>query len=420
MLLRKDGSSFPGEINAKVILFNKAPQIQVWIRDLTEQKRLEKKLVHAQKMEAIGTLTGGIAHDFNNLLTIINGFTEMILLETPEDDPRYADLQKILKAGGKGAEMIQRLLTFNQNGGSSPQLVEVNRTVQNSIKLAATAFPRPIAIETALGKHLSIVNADAAQIEQVLVNLFVNAAEATADGGKLKIETRNVRVGDDDGEHHVSVTPGTYVLITVADTGCGMDSETLDRIFDPFFTTKGWDFRKGTGLGLSVAKGIVELHGGRITCKSQLGEGTTFSVYLPVVPESAGRGRPETSVSRVPGTGTVLLVDDEELVLELGKRILERAGYPVITAVNGREALDIYKRERSSIGLVVLDLLMPEMDGEQCLEELLKIDPEAIVLVSSGHSLSPQEQDCLAAHAKGFVNKPYQVDQLIQAVRGFV
>ena len=206
-------------------------------------------------------------------------------------------------------------------------------------------------------------------------------------------------------------------LIEMSDTGIGMSKETMDRMFDPFFTTKGWDFKKGTGLGLSVAKGIVEQHGGWMTCESEPGKGTTFSVYLPAIEESPVVRKPEPVAETVPGNEKILLVDDEEYVRDLGKRILERAGYTVITAANGKEALEIYAREQSNIALVVLDLIMPQMEGKKCLEELLKINPDVKVIVSTGHSLDARESLLLGALARGFVNKPYEVRQMVQTVR---
>ena len=239
-------------------------------------------------MEAIGTLTGGIAHDFNNLLTIINGYTELILSEKTEDDPSYADLQKILETGRKGAELVQRLLALSKKGEINPQPLDLNRMVENSINLMERTFPKMIEIETILGKDLGMVNADAAQVEQVLMNLCINAKEAMPEGGRLRIETRNTSWTRTIAGCTLVPSLDRHVLIEISDTGTGMSKETMDRIFDPFFTTKGWDFKKGTGLGLSVAKGIVEQHGGWITCQSEPGKGTTFRLYFPAIEELTG------------------------------------------------------------------------------------------------------------------------------------
>jgi two-component system, cell cycle sensor histidine kinase and response regulator CckA len=387
-------------------------------RDVTERKVLERQLLQAQKMKSIGTLTGGIAHDFNNLLTIMNGYTELILSEKTEDDPIYLDLQTILETGRKGAELVHRLLTLSNKSEITLRSCSLNFIAENSVVLIKRTIPKMIEIETIFTKNLAMVNADAGQIEQVLLNLCINAKDAMPEGGKLRIETQNVAVDEAYCRIHTEAKPGPCVLLEVVDTGTGMDQKTLDRMFDPFFTTKGWDFKKGTGLGLSMAKGIVEKHGGWITCESEPGKGTIFRIYFPAIIETPGVQKHEPKAEPVRGTGNILLVDDEEHVRDLGKRILERAGFTVMTASNGREALEIYSKEQTSIDLVVLDLIMPQMGGERCFEELIKINPQVRVIVSSGHSLTPEEQDRLGISAKGFVNKPYQIKQLLGVVSG--
>ena len=382
-----------------------------------ERERLRNQLLQAQKMEAIGTLTGGIAHDFNNLLTIVNGFTEVILMKTEEADPRYKDLKKILLTGQKGADMVQRLLAFSKKAPVSPQPLDLNDIVENSIKLMEGTFPKMIEIQALLSSDLALVNADSGQMEQLLMNLSLNARDAMPDGGLLTIGTRNITVDEDYCRLHAGAKPGRHVVIEVSDTGTGMNKETMDRIFDPFFTTKGWDFRKGTGLGLSVAKGIVEQHGGWITCRSELAKGTTFTVYFPAIKDPPVVREPHPVAGTRPGAEKILLVDDEEYVRDLGKRILEHAGFNVVTAENAREALEIYSRERFNIALVVLDLIMPLMGGAKCLDKLLRIDPDVKVIVSSGHSMDAQERLHLGSLARGFVNKPYEVRQMVQAVR---
>ncbi len=382
-----------------------------------ERERLRNQLLQAQKMEAIGTLTGGIAHDFNNLLTIMNGFTEVILLKTREDDPRCKDLKKILQTGQKGADMVQRLLAFSKKAQVSPQPLDLNDIVENSIKLMEGTFPKMVEIQALLSNDLALVNADPGQMEQLLMNLCVNAGDAMPDGGLLTVGTKNITVDEDYCRVHAGATPGRHVLIEVSDTGTGMSKETMDRIFDPFFTIKGWDFRKGTGLGLSVVKGIVEQHGGWITCRSELAKGTTFTVYFPAIKDSPAVRETRPQATSASGAEKILLVDDEEYVRDLGKRILEYAGFIVVTAANANEALEIYSRERSNIALVVLDLIMPQMGGAKCLEELIKIDPDVKVIVSTGHSMDAPERLQLGSLARGFVSKPYEVRQMVQAVR---
>ncbi|MFH1115754.1 MAG: PAS domain S-box protein [Pseudomonadota bacterium] len=392
------------------------------ILDITERKKTEeeratlrRQLARAQRMEAIGTLTGGIAHDFNNLLTIINGYTELMLLEKTEDDPSYADLQKVFETGRKGADLVQRLLALSRKSESHPQPLDLNEIVGQSVALMERTFPKMIEIDASLDKDLGIVDADASQIEQVLMNLCVNAKDAMPNGGGLHIRTENIVVDEEHRRAHPEAKTGPHVLMEISDTGAGMNNGTLERVFEPFFTTKGWDFNKGTGLGLSVAKGIVEQHGGWITCESEPGKGTTFRVYLPAIHESpsVNARKPE---GLLPAVKKILLVDDEEYVRDLGRRILEQGGHTVITASGGKEALEIYAEERENIGLVILDLLMPHMGGGKCLEALLKIDPNVKVIVSTGHSPDAAESRRLGMLAKGFVHKPYKVEELIRAV----
>jgi PAS domain S-box-containing protein len=397
---------------------------QAVAEDITERKQAEEErevyrtqLLQAQKMEAVGTLTGGIAHDFNNLLTIINGYTEMILLDKTQNDPLYSDLQKILETGRKGAEMVQRLQAFTRKVDVCLAPLDLNLTIENLVKLVQRSFSRVIEIETSFANDLGKVNADARQVEQVLLNLFINAQEAMPDGGTIGITTKHVIIDEGYCRRHLGAKPGPHAVVEVTDTGIGMDAGTLSRIFDPFFTTKGWDFKKGTGLGLSVAKGIAEQHGGWITCHSEVGKGTTFSLHFPVIEQESASRKLAPLTETPPGKARILLVDDEEYVRDLGKRFLERAGYAVITAADGLEALEVYAREPQNIALVVLDLITPHVGGKKCLGELVKINPSVKVVVSSGHSLSPQERDHLAITAKGFVDKPYQMKQFLDVVK---
>lgn len=382
-----------------------------------ERTELRAQLFRAQKAEAILTLTGGIAHDFNNLLTVINGYAELILSGMSEHDLIYEDLRRVLETGRKGAELVQRLLAFSKKSEITKQPLNLNTAVENASHLLERIFPRSIEIETSLDMNLGTVNADQPQLEQVIMNLCINAKEAMPKGGILRIETGNVSVIEEQARLDPDAKPGRYVYTAISDTGIGIRKEILERIFDPFFTTKGWDFKKGTGLGLSVAKGIVEQHGGWIACTSDPGNGATFRIYLPATAIPPEMASPLPQAPQIAQIGKILLVDDEELVCDMGRRMLVRGGYKVVTAANGKEALEIYTRDHADISVVILDLIMPRMGGEQCLGEMLKINPDLRVIVSSGHSLDQLERARLGSLARGFVHKPYQMKQLLDAVR---
>ncbi|MGB6066194.1 MAG: PAS domain S-box protein [Desulfomonilaceae bacterium] len=386
-----------------------------FIIDVTESKSLRLQLLQSQKMEAIGTLTGGIAHDFNNILTIILGFSELLLVNKEKEQLEYADLQRILQAARKGADLIQRLLVFSRKAESNPRPLNLNHQVEQIKDMLARTIPKMIEIELRLADGLSATNADPTQIDQVLMNLGVNARDAMLVGGKLTIETTNVTLNEDYCRGHAGVNPGDYVLLSVSDTGHGMGEKTLQHIFEPFYTTKKTG--KGTGLGLAVVYGIIKQHGGHITCDSQPGAGATFKVYLPTIPNEAISETPAEKSTFFGGTGTILLVDDEESIRDLGKRILQQSGYTVLTASNGSEALDLYNEEKERISLTILDLIMPKMGGKECFRELLKVNPQVKVLMASGYTSGGTLKDATELGASGFVRKPYDIGQMLKTIR---
>lgn len=384
-------------------------------RDVTKEVSLQKQLLQAQKMEAIGTLAGGIAHDFNNLLQIALGYSELLLSGKNEADPEYSDLQKIHQSASSGSTLVRRLLTFSRKVEPNPVPTNLNFEVQQTEKLLRRTIPKMINIRLELDEKLEKANADPAQIEQIIMNLCVNARDAMEEGGTLTIRTENVTLDEDYCASHVETSPGNYVMLSVSDTGSGMDQETLQHIFEPFFTTK--EVGKGTGLGLAVVYGIVKQHGGHITCVSEIGLGTTFTVYLPSTAKESEE-LSDTSGEMAPfGTETVLVVDDEDFVRELGQRLLMRNGYTVLSATTGEEALKVYSRENSKIGLVILDLVMPGMGGKDCLKGLLKIDPAAKVLIASGYAAEEVKKECATLGAKGFVAKPFRFNSFLTTVR---
>jgi two-component system, cell cycle sensor histidine kinase and response regulator CckA len=392
-------------------------------RDITHHKaaererdKLRRQLLQAQKMEAIGTLAGGIAHDFNNILTIIQGYSELLLADKTEEDPAFDDLQKIILTARKGTELVQRLLTFSRKAEMKPVPLDLNRRLERMKKLLSRTVPKVIEIDLRLSQDVAMITADPTQVDQVVLNLALNAVEAMPDGGRLTIETGMTALDQTYCRSRRGVDPGLYVTLIISDTGRGMDQHTIERIFDPFFTTKERNSRKGTGLGLSVALGSIEQQGGHVSCESSPGQGTTFKVYFPALNalEEADEviDRP---AFRFDGQ-TILLVDDEEHVRDLGKRILEGAGYSVLCAGNGKEALEIFRQRPSDIALVILDLIMPEMDGKQCLDELLKINPTVKVLVATGFSPDAATKRRLRASSWGWAPKPYTLKDFLDAV----
>ncbi|MGO9571370.1 MAG: PAS domain S-box protein [Desulfomonilaceae bacterium] len=386
-----------------------------FIIDISEAKSLRAQLLQAQKMEAVGTLAGGIAHDFNNILQVVLGFSEILLMDKKEGDWEHEDIQKILSAARKGADLVKGLLAFSRKAEINPKPLNLNQVIHQAEAILARTIPKTIKIDVMLKERLSAISADPFQIEQILLNLAINARDAMPEGGRLTFETSNVSLDERYSREHLGAEPGDYVLLAVSDTGEGMSKQTLEHIFEPFFSTKPPG--EGTGLGLAMVYGIVKQQSGLITCYSEPGAGTTFKLYFPVI-EMKDDPRVREEVVRFPGgTETVLLVDDEDLVRELAKRILSRAGYTVLTATNGRQALQVYNKERKRISLVLLDLIMPEMDGKQCLRELLKINPGARVLVASGHSANGPTKEAVEGGALGLVSKPFDMGQLLQTVR---
>ena len=388
----------------------------------TEEDRemMRSQLLHAQKMEAVGTLAGGIAHDFNNLIQVMQGFVQLLLFDKNEKSEEYEELKQIEKAARKAGDLTQQILTFSRKMGSSPRPLNLNYEIRQAKKLLQRTLPKMIKIDLRLKKNLRPINADPSELNQILMNLAVNARDALADKGALIIETDRVIIDHQYDEAHPEVRLGEYILLTVTDTGHGMDKETLKYIFDPFYTTK--EVGKGTGLGLSMVYGIVKSYKGYITCHSEIGVGTSFKIHLPVINEPIELEEAVKVETAKGGKGTILLVDDEKSLRNLGKQILNKFGYQVLTASNGSEALEIIQKTQKTEGilfpnLVILDLIMPGMGGKACLRQILKIDPRAKVLIASGYAIKGQAQDALEAGAKGFVSKPYSIEQMLTLVQ---
>jgi two-component system cell cycle sensor histidine kinase/response regulator CckA len=389
--------------------------VAVFARDITQHKRLQEQLRQASKMEAVGTLAGGMAHDFNNLLQVILGYADLLLLDKDPTHPDYGRVKAVRESARKGRDLVQRILTFSRKVEFSPRPIDLNHEVRKAQELLYRTVPKMIDIKLNLAERLKTINGDPDQIEQVLVNLAVNARDAMPEGGRLSFETRNVSLDEHFCTDHPEVRPGDYVLLQVSDTGLGMEKDVLDRIFEPFYTTK--DTGEGTGLGLAMVYGIVKGHGGHIACSSLLGAGTTFQIYFPTVEEDVQTDS-ETTMEMPPfGTETLLLVDDDESVIEVGTEMLSRAGYQILTASSGQEAVEIFRTSKEEIALIILDLIMPEMGGRRCLEELLAIDPEVRVLIATGYYANGPKQEIIDAGARGFIRKPFETKQILVEIR---
>jgi PAS domain S-box-containing protein len=391
----------PGRINA--------------LRDVSEKRHLETQVRQAQKMEAVGRLAGGVAHDFNNLLTVILSCTEMVLMDLPDPDPQREELEQIRAAALAAASLTQQLLTFTRQEVIQPRLVEVNSVVASAEGILKRLIGEDVELTTVLVQGNPIVKIDRGQLEQVVVNLAVNARDAMPSGGKLTIETQTADVDKEYASTHWSITPGRYVVLAVTDTGFGMDEDTQARIFEPFYTTK--EAGKGTGLGLAMVYGIVKQSGGFIWLYSELGNGTTFKIYLPQV-EDAEPERPQLiSADPVRGTETVLLVEDSAAVRSIARQILERNGYTVLEAPNGKAALDIGRKRTSRIHLLLTDVVMPEMSGRQLAEAFSTVRPDAKVIFMSGYTDDAVVRHGVVSAGVDYLQKPFSPDALLRKVR---
>jgi len=386
------------------------------IRDITAHRKLEEQFRQAQKMESIGTLAGGIAHDFNNMLSAILGYGELALEDLEETHPAYKSVRTILEAGARASHLTKDLLMFSRKQVSQKEPVDINALIARIEKFIRRVIGEDIQFETHLAKQPLTISADSHQIDQVLMNFATNARDAMPSGGYLSISTERLECDQDFIDAHGFGTPGPYVRIAVADTGKGMDKQTAAKIFDPFFTTK--ERGKGTGLGLAVVYGIVMDHEGHISVYSEPGNGTVLSVYLPLIAEKHGQLQGQI-VQEKPrgGKETILLAEDDWTVRELFARVLQQAGYTVITAVNGEDAVRTFTAHKDAIDLLVFDLVMPKMNGKQALEAIHRLRPEIKGIFVSGYAPENiQQKDLLEVHM-GILYKPVSPKELLQTVR---
>jgi nitrogen-specific signal transduction histidine kinase/CheY-like chemotaxis protein len=377
---------------------------------VTERKQLEKQLRQAQKMEAIGLLSGGIAHDFNNLLGVIIGYSEILEDRLEQNSDLRKGVEEIKKAGQRAVSLIRQLLAFSRQQVLAPRVLNLNAVVADTEKMLQRLIGEDVQLTTVLASELWQVRADQGQIEQVIMNLAVNARNAMPEGGKLIIETRNVHLDREYILRHPPTVPGNYVMLVVTDTGIGMDEQTRSHIFEPFFTTK--ELGKGTGLGLSTVYGIVKQSGGYVWVESEPGLGSTFKVYLPQVAEAVPLSHPsDVATGPLQGSETILLVEDEEPLRTLTRMILEQGGYTVLEANGGSQAIEIARQHRGPIHLLLTDMVMPGMNGLAVAENLIPVRPEMKVIYMSGYTnfTTSQQLDSEAI----FLPKPITRDALL-------
>jgi PAS domain S-box-containing protein len=407
---RKDGEKIDLMITARA--YPEDGYIEGAMIDITDKKHLETQLLQAQKMEAIGTLAGGIAHDFNNLLMVVAGYASLMLSDLDSSHPHYSKLKQIEQQVRSGSELTAQLLGFARRGKYNVKPLDVNEIMRSSAGMFGRT-KKEITIREKYDPDLCTVEVDRGQIEQVLLNLYVNAWHAMPAGGDIYLETNNV-ILDESYIKPYKVQPGRYARISVTDTGVGMDETIRRRVFEPFFTTK--EMGRGSGLGLASAYGIIKNHGGIINVYSEKGHGTTFTIYLPASEKEVVREK-EMSVKMVKGTETILFVDDEEMIRNVGRELLEELGYKVFIARDGEEAVNIYKANKDGIDLVILDMIMPGTGGGETYDRLKEIDSGIKVLLSSGYSINGEASKILERGCSGFIQKPFNMGGLSCKVR---
>jgi len=383
--------------------------------DITDRKILEEQLRQSQKMEAIGRLAGGIAHDFNNLLTVINGYSELLLQQINNDNPHHRYVNQIKTAGERAAQLIDKLLAFSRKQIIQPRIVNVNHIILDMDEMLKRLIGEDIAFQIKLDPELNNVFIDPNQMEQVILNLAVNARDAMPDGGDFIIETKNVRLPNESICNLHDLSEGKYICLRIKDTGIGMDDEIKSHIFEPFFTTKAPN--QGTGLGLSTVYGIIKQHKGHIEVESKPGEGTTFTIFLPVVEQSTSSTQEKPMEVTISGSETILLVEDEKNVRDLVADFLEKHGFTVFKSTTAEEALKIFQKNQDKIHLLVTDLVLPKMSGNQLANELIKIRPDLKILFMSGYTEDSRIRTDISKQQYSFIQKPFSPATFLRKVR---
>jgi two-component system cell cycle sensor histidine kinase/response regulator CckA len=421
-VIRKDGSNVSLELSVSLLKDQDGLPMgyRGILRDVSERKKteeekhkLETQLQQAQKMESIGTLAGGIAHDFNNILMGIQGNASLMLLKIDSEHPNHEKIKNIEKYVQNGTALTKQLLGFARRGKYLIKATDLNEIIDKSSSLFART-KKEIRIHTDLYEDLWTAEVDRGQIDQVLLNLYVNAWQAMSNGGDLYLQTENV-ILDRSYIKPYTVEPGRYAKISVSDTGVGIDKETQERIFEPFFTTK--EMGRGTGLGLASVYGIIKSHGGYINVYSEKERGTVFTIYLPASAKEVLIDEEGSPAMLIKGTGTILLIDDEKMILNVGLELLEELGYTVLSAMSGQEAIDVFQKDQDNIDLVIMDMIMPGMGGGETFDRLKEINPEVKVLLSSGYSINGQATKIIRRGCDGFIQKPFNMNQLAEKIQ---
>ncbi len=418
MALHRDGHEFPVDLTVWPVRVGDGYLFNAFVRDITARKKMEAQLFQSQKMETVGTLAGGIAHDLNNQLTPLSGYVDLLLTKTLPDDPNYHLLDEANSAAKRCADVVQRLLNFSRPAAQKKEAVDIAALMLELKNLLPKLIPSTIQAEFIGQVGLWPVVGNETELQSVLMNLAVNARDAMPRGGQLTVEVKNLTLTNHDRAVPAS-SIGNYVHISVRDTGVGMSADIVSKIFEPFFTTK--EKGKGTGLGLAMAFNIIKNHGGWISVSSRPGKGTIFQIYLPAAielqPASAGKVKAAEAPLLPKGNETVLLVDDEKPIRDMGKAFLSRLGYTALLAEDGEQAIRLYRRHQNGVGAVILDMTMPKLTGKQTLKQILEINPKAKVILVSGYTAEGTSEELLAEGAMGFLQKPYNIMLFAQTLR---
>jgi PAS domain S-box-containing protein len=419
---RKDGTVFPVEISSKNIVFEGQVFHVAYVRDISdrlnadrEREKLEAQLVQSQKMESVGRLAGGVAHDFNNMLSVILGYSELIMAKLDPDDPVFREIEQIQKAARRSQNITLQLLAFSRKQIFEPKVLNINELIGGFENNLSRLIGEDIALSFFPSRDIENIEFDPVQIEQILMNLAVNARDAMPGGGSLTFETANVSIDEAYCREHLGFIPGNFVQISISDNGVGMDAETINHIFEPFFTTK--ELGKGTGLGLATVYGIVKQGGGFINVYSEPGRGTTFKIYIPVSKDETEPLKTVDNQARVLGSETVFLVEDDEMVRKMTEGCLRELGYTVLTASGPEEAIAVFTREQNTVDLLLTDVVMPKMNGKVLYKRLNSVEPDLKVLYMSGYTANVIVNHGVLNKGVQFISKPFNISQLSKKVR---